>query len=233
MKTLFTFLVLIGLSTTWVVAQETSTINKIGSFNQVEFDGGAFEVFLKQGDQASLTIETENMDADEIRTEIKGNTLRVEMKNKNVNLRDSQKIVVYLVYKELRRIESSGASNFKTQSVLAGDTFTMEISGAVNTDMELDVNTLDIDLSGAGSLNMRGRAKVQRVNMSGAGSYQAYELLSEVTNIEMSGAGSAKVYASKELTANASGVGSIRYKGNPKVVNKSSAGFLSSVKPAE
>jgi hypothetical protein len=69
--------------------------------------------------------------------------------------------------------------------------------------------------------------------MSGAGNYNGFELKSEKAKVDMSGVGNVRVYVTKELNASASGVGSVRYKGNPESITKNSSSFLGSIKPGD
>jgi hypothetical protein len=226
-------LVLIGIASMLpqlIYAQETE-VRKVSSFTSVEMSG-PFDVYLKKGSKADVSIESQNIDPEDIITEIRGNTLYIGMKDKQYNSRDNKKSKVYITYTQLRSLSSSGAGNIRTETPLEGDAFTLDMSGAGNVRIDVNVNRLKVSMSGAGSIDIQGTATTQHVDMSGAGSYNGYDLISETAVVDMSGVGSAKVHASKRLEANASGVGSVRYKGNPKEVKKSSNGFLGSVKPA-
>lgn len=214
-------------------AQENNEIRKIGSFTRVSLSG-PFEVYLKKGDKPALTIETEDFAPEDIITEIRNNTLHIELKDKKFKYKNfDTKSVIYLTYTTLDRLDWSGAGNIKTESVLKGDKFELDISGAGNVNMDLDVKNLKVDMSGAGNIELKGNATSQTVQMSGAGNYNGFDLKSEKANVSMSGVGNVRVYATDELSADASGVGAIRYKGNPKNVTKNSSGFLGSVKSAD
>jgi hypothetical protein len=209
-------------------AQEQE-VRKIGSFNKISL-GGPFDLILKKGDKAALTIETDNIAPGDITTEIRGNTLHIDMKDKKYKLRDVDRSVIYLTYTQLDKIEWSGAGNIKTESVLEAENFELQISGAGNINMDLDVNSLVVNMSGAGNVEMKGKAYSQKVNMSGAGNYNGFELRSQEANVDMSGVGNVRVYVTEDLTASASGVGAVRYRGNPKKVTKNSSNFLGSIK---
>jgi hypothetical protein len=215
------------------IAQDNTVVRKIGSFEKVDLNG-PFEIHLKKGDQAALTIETEDFAPEDIITEVRNNTLFVELKDKKFKYKDiDHKSVIYLTYTQLKRLEWNGAGNIKTENVLESDKFELDISGAGNITMDLKVKTLTVDMSGAGNVELKGQAKTQTVQMSGAGNYNGFDLKSERANVELSGVGNVRVYTTEELTASASGVGAIRYKGNPKNVIKNSSGFLGSVKSAD
>lgn len=212
-------------------AQET-VVRKVSSFDEVELSG-AFNIYLKKGDKADITIEANDINQDDIITEMRGNKLYIGMKDQNFNFKDAEKTSIYLTYTQLKKLSNSGAGNITTENPITGDSFKLNISGAGNVTMEVQVNDLTVEMSGTGHVEVTGKAKSQWINMSGAGSYKGFDLISEDTYVAMSGVGIARVYASKRLNANASGVGSIRYKGNPEHIEKSSNGLLGSVKAAD
>lgn len=215
--------------TTLAQDKENTTIRKVGAFDQVNLSG-PFEIFLKKGDQAALTIETEEIAAEDIVTEIRNHTLYIDIKDRKFKYKDLKKSVIHLTYTKLNKIEWAGAGNIKTETTLEADKFELDISGAGNINMDLDVNTLVVDMSGAGNVELKGNARSQSVQMSGAGNYNGFDLKSEQAKVEMSGVGNIRVYVTGELTASASGIGAVRYRGNPKNVNKNSSGFLGSIK---
>jgi hypothetical protein len=220
------------LASSIAFAQETA-VRKMGSFNKLDL-GGHFDLRLKKGDKAEVTIETEDIGPDEIITQIRNNTLHISMKDDRKFRRgDLKRSVIYLTYTDLRSIQWDGAGNITTESELVADRFDLEISGAGNVKMDLQVQELQVDMSGAGNIELRGSAKRQDVQMSGAGNYNGFELKSERAKVDMSGVGNVRVYATKELHASASGVGAIRYKGNPENVVKNSSSFLGSIKPGD
>lgn len=213
-------------------AQETA-VRKMGSFNRLEL-GGHFDLRLKKGNKAEVTIETEDIGPDEIITEIKNNTLHIRMKDdRKWGKSDLKRSVIYLTYTDLRSIQWDGAGNITTESELVTDRFDLEISGAGNVKMDLKVEDLQVDMSGAGNIELRGSTRTQDVQMSGAGNYNGFELRSERARVDMSGVGNVRVFVTKELNASASGVGAVRYKGNPESIIKNSSSFLGSIKAGD
>jgi hypothetical protein len=213
-------------------AQETA-VRKMGSFNKLDL-GGHFDLRLKKGDKAEVIIETEDIGPDEIITEIRNNTLYISMKDdKKFRKGDLKKSVIYLTYTDLRSIQWQGAGNITTESELVADRFELDISGAGNVKMDLKVQNLQVDMSGAGNIELRGTTRNQDVQMSGAGNYNGFDLKSEKAKVDMSGVGNVRVFVTKELNASASGVGAVRYKGNPENVIKNSSSFLGSIKSGD
>ncbi|MCU0390140.1 MAG: DUF2807 domain-containing protein [Thermoflexibacter sp.] len=199
----------------------------IGEFDRIDVSGH-FDIYLRKGDKPSLKVEARRLDLDEIITKVNGSTLRIECTRRN--MRDGEKGIIYITFTNLKEIDASGAGNIIGESVISGERFEAEMSGAGNLEFEVDVQNLELELSGAGNIEVSGKAKDLEVSISGAGSFRGFKLKTEDAEIRMSGVGKAEVYASEFLDAETSGVGSIRYRGEPKKV-RAKAGFLGSVKP--
>jgi hypothetical protein len=210
-------------------AQEKET-RSLADFSEVSFEG-AYEILLKEGEETKIELEsTKKISTQEIATIVSNGKLRVKLKDEENKDWKNTKVRIVLYYKQLNNIENSGVLNLKTEKVLKTDKLSISISGVGNMDLELDVQKLNIDMSGAMNITLKGTATTQDFQLSGAGSVVAFDLIGEKVNVDMSGAGSAKVHATKSLSAAISGVGSVRYRGNPEKVSADS-GMLGKIKP--
>ncbi len=183
---------------------------------------GNYEVFLEKGNEPMVVINVDENLLEYIEVEAYQNILSISSTKK---IRSSDGIKVYITYRNINRILNSGASAIFTESPVVSEKLDITLSGAGMIEMELDVSILDIKLTGAGYIKLKGSANNQVVSMSGAGSLDAYELESDDCDISISGVGGAKVNVSGTLTASVSGVGGIRYRGNPAHVNRNVSGL--------
>ncbi|MHA7099229.1 head GIN domain-containing protein [Roseivirga pacifica] len=182
----------------------------------------AFVVEISVGNTESLEIEADDEYMDDIITEVRGGTLRIEMKDSRRNRRMKDSPRAYLTVKSLDRISASGAVHIKTFDILKANRFTVDLSGASVINLELDVEDFSFEASGACVVSIEGSAKEQRVKISGSTVYRAYDFETEVAVIGVSGASSASVYASDKLDVRASGASSIRYRGDAQVNSNTS-----------
>ena len=104
------------------------------------------------------------------------------------------------------------------------DRLNLQVSGAGDIRMEVDVPVVTADISGSGSVNLRGKTRDFSCDLSGAGHARCFDLLSENTTIDISGAGDAEVYASMKVDAEVSGAGTVKYKGDAATVNQKVSG---------
>lgn len=132
----------------------------------------------------------------------------------------------------LEKIQVIGETTIKIAGVLEGENLKFDVAGAVNFDGDLNVKRLDAEIAGAGNLKLRGKADYFKIECAGAGTIKAYELLADTVDIHVAGVCNAHVYARNSITAEVAGVGTIKYKGQPKNVVFDKAG-LGSLKPAD
>lgn len=202
-----------------IVKQERS----VGNFTGIKV-GGAFNVYLKQANSTKVVVEAEEDLHDDIRTEVKGGVLHIDMKwdwkwNKN-----HEKINIYINIDKMDYLDVSGAADLSAADPIRVDDLELECSGAGDIDLELSARSLDVTVSGAGDLRISGSTDRQKVRLSGAGDYKAGDLKSKYTYAKASGAGSVTVHASEEIEAFASGASSVKYYGNPEKERTSSSG---------
>jgi len=205
------------------------TINTVmlDYFDEIDLQG-AFNVKLTQGEAQQAVVETDENLQELVDVQVKGGTLFINT-TRDAMLRPT-KMELRITYPQLRRVTVGGACKISAEEEIASHDLVFDLSGAAEIDLSIMAGVLRTQLSGAGSIRFEGEALQHFVELSGASSLQAEKLITEVTEIELSGAGSAHVFASQLLKANLSGVGSIRYYGNPEQtqINKSGLGSIKS-----
>ncbi|MGE5351625.1 MAG: head GIN domain-containing protein [Acidobacteriota bacterium] len=187
-----------GVRGSGISREETRSLS---DFNAVDL-GGAYEVNITCGSTPGVTIDAESNILPLIKSEISGNTLHI-YNTKSIN--PKKKIKINITASNIDEVETSGASNITIENV--------------NNDR------IKLDASGAGKMYLSGKTGMLRLSLSGAVKVEARDLLADNANVEISGASKAEVYASKELRADISGVGSLDYYGNPKNVRRSVSGI--------
>jgi len=218
-------------------AQQTET-RKVSAFNKLEI-GGSFEAMLRQGNEPSVKITAENIDAKKILTETEGNTLRISLeKGPYHNIR----IKVEVTYKSLDAIDKSGSGNLICESELmsAGD-FNLSSSGSGNITINgkikaanqvsisrngsgnmklagLQAEGIHMNFSGSGNFDVNeGSAKTQTIRLDGSGNVGAYGLKTETCSATVSGSGDIEVSVSSSLDAQINGSGNIDYRGGAQI----------------
>jgi len=206
-----------------VVTREKS----LDSFSEIDASG-VFKIFLLEGENPHIRIETDENIHEYISYKVRNNTLELSMQSNQIYR--PTRLHAYITVNALEKIRMSGATSLEADHVIVSPEFSLHLSGAGDIDLEVETEKLTTHVSGAGSLKIKGYANMHDITLSGAASLKCVDLITQVTHIRLSGAGSANVYASEELNASISGVGSIRYAGEPQSKNISRSG-VGSIRP--
>jgi hypothetical protein len=199
-----------------VVKQE----RQISSFNSLEV-GGAFRVFLIQGDKEALTVEADENLLEVIKTSVAGNTLKISTTE---DINDSEALYIYLTITDLKEMEISGACKLTCENKIKLNDLDMECSGASDVELKLAANDLDLDFSGASQVNMFGSANEVSLDLSGASDLDAFEMEADKYSADVSGASNAKINVRSELSVDVSGAANLRYKGEPRLLQTDVSG---------
>lgn len=199
----------------------------VSNFNSIDASG-AYNIVLNEGTENKIKIEADENLIKLIKTEVKNNILKIYNDKPITN---PKKLNIIITYKNLIAIESSGACKITGNSAIKTEHFSINLSGTTDLNLKLAVVGLNTISSGAGSISISGSADTQNVELSGVSSYNASDLITNITTIDLSGAGSAEINAIKEINGELSGVGSIYYIGQPiKNISISGLGSISSIK---
>ncbi|MEM6632811.1 MAG: head GIN domain-containing protein [Bacteroidota bacterium] len=204
-------------------AQNTETRN-VGSFDGLHVSS-SFDVIVKKGNRESVRLEISGVDLNEIRTEVNGGTLKIYRKSKAKNWYKNSKGKIYVTYRELDEIHSSGSADVYCADPLKARSFEATTSGSGNMILEdLEADELMTRISGSSDLEIAGSVETQEVNISGSGDYDAMDLDCEEAHVRVSGSGNARITARESLKASVSGSGDISYRGSPDHVDTRTSG---------
>lgn len=218
----------------------------VSGFNEL-YIGSVFKVVIRPGSSEKVEIEAHENMHQYVICEVRNGKLNLRLQSDN-NYRDVGPLRAYVTYKQLEEIEMSGATELTGEGVLKANDFSLDLSGATEVDLELDVTTLNLDFSGASDANLKVQAQELKVDCSGASDIdiegtakEAWMDLSGATTfngelfkvaslkIEASGTSSVEIHVTDSIDADVSGISNVEYWGTPKSVNVSSSG-MSSIK---
>lgn len=189
----------------------------VGSFSKLDI-GGAFQVYLTQGDRESLTVEADESEIGDIISEVVSGKLKIYMKP---GWRGRyHEVSVYVTFRNLDDIDFSGAVEVTNTNQLKFKDLRMDVSGAAEIEMDFIADKFSAEFTGASEVEFRGKCMNGNIEISGASEFDAEGLEFQDLEIEISGAGEAKVFVTGNLNVDASGAASIRHKGGAKVSSK-------------
>jgi len=203
-----------------VVSKERKT----DSFTGIKVSSG-IDVYLKQGDNVTVTVEADENLHEYILTEVRGGVLNVYTE---YNIRDAERKRVYVTMKEINSVKTTSAGDVIGETPISTDRLELTASSAGDIKLETHAKDIDIDISSSGDISLSGETDMLKADLSSAGDLKAYDLKAREADVSVSSAGDADINVSERISARASSAGDINYKGDPKYVDahSSSAGGI-------
>jgi hypothetical protein len=189
---------------------------KVQPFTKIYLEGG-YKVILEQGSQPGLRIKTDEDNFEYIDVQSDAESLSLKIKKKHF---DFDELVLYITFTNLEKLEIEGGIRLETKGYVDLKDFYMHVSGGAVIEMNLKANKLKLIGEGGVKFEFDGIADELDATISGAGYLDAIDLKTKRTDCKIEGACAASVYATEVLNATISGVGKIRYKGDPQVFKK-------------
>lgn len=197
----------------------------VSGFTGVNASTG-IDVYLTEGEDFNVKVEADDNLLDIILTELEGSMLVI--KTDHVNIRNAKSKKVYVSLPGLKELKISSAGDCKGMTPFKCDELRLSISSAGDLNLEVEANRIDVDISSSGDATLAGTTGELNANLSSAGDLHAFDLIAEIVSVDVSSAGDARVYATEEISMNASSAGNVYYKGDAQVVHSrsSSAGHI-------
>lgn len=203
------------LFTANIQAQE-SVNRELPSFSKISVSDKIL-VRLARSASESVIIKTQGVPASSVQTEVKGNTLTIQVHGEPFT---KKKVMLTLNYVSIDAISVSGGAEVSTVNLFKADTLTVDLKSGGMLYLDADIDYLTGKITEGAILNAEGYATEQDIIVATYGTLSAFELESEKINIRSSSGGKAKVFVESELDAEVSSNGFISYKGNPSAVNR-------------
>ena len=197
---------------------------KLDKFEEVKMSGvGDVQIFQDEKKNGIVELTAPDNYIDLFKIESEGGKLTIGLKKGHINIHVKDlKIKVYT--SDLVKLTNSGASKIAMDSL---DTDKLEIinSGVGGLFIhKLIADEVTAKCSGVGSIDLEGQTVDADLTCSGVGSINAENLKAQNVNGIVSGVGGITCYAKERIDGKVSGVGSLRYGGNPKTKNTKRTG---------
>ncbi len=184
------------------------------SFHAIKISGG-IALYLSQYETESIAVSaSEDKYKNDIKTVVENGVLRIYYEGNNWAIGKNKKMKVYVSFKNLDRLQASGACDVHVAGNITVPDLSVSMSGASDFKGAVDVTNLSLDLSGASDAKISGTAASIKIESSGASDVKGYELTTENCTIRASGASDVNITVNKEMTVTASGASDVFYKGN-------------------
>ena len=180
--------------------------------------GGGINLFVEQGDEFSVEVESTRGDPDDVITEVDDG---------NLVIREARSIFrfgimhwfsshsVHVTLPDLESLSVSGGSDAIVDGVFTGEELDLSTSGGSGTTINVEMDTVDIAASGGSDIDIAGKAGSVTVRASGGSDVDALRFTADEANLTASGGSDIAITVVDRITATASGGSDITYSGNP------------------
>ncbi len=200
-----------------VVVDPNAAIRTVNaSFSAIRVSN-AIDIYLSQSDNEAVAVSaSEEKFREGIKTVVENGTLRIYYDGDKslFKISKNRKLKVYVSFKNLEKIEASGACDVWVVGAITVPSLNLVMSGASGFKGKVSLGSLNMNLSGASDARIDGTSTTVNIESSGASDVKAYDLITEICTAKASGASDISITVNKELNAHASGASDIYFKGS-------------------
>lgn len=144
--------------------EKQSEQRTIQAFTEVSVSHG-INLYLTQDKEISLRAEATPEFLALLKTEVKGNTLKIYLERKGKHFKDID-VDVHLSYVELNRLEGSGGADIETVNKMNSETLNVNLSSGSDLKMQLAGHSVQLRLSSGSDAEMVFEGKIADVQAS-------------------------------------------------------------------
>jgi hypothetical protein len=194
------------------IVSEERSVDDFGSV----YVRGSGTVFLTQGDEVSVVVETDDNLIRRVYTDVRGGTLELRYASGpfGTHLRPTQGYNYHITVVDLEDITIKGSAEVFADGIVA-EQLELEVTGSGQIDIEnITADEVRALITGSGEITLSGEADTQIVSVTGSGTFDGTDFEGKYVEASSKGSGTATVWATVELDASIEGKGDIRYYGD-------------------
>ena len=195
----------------------TKSLN-LNEFNSIDFNG-LKNIYISQGEVQEVKVVGQQNIIDNLRTKIINETCVFEFEKGNYK---NYECTIYVTIPNLKKVNLSGVGDVFIKSFKNQKTIDLTLYGVgdINFETFFNLEKLSVDLNGVGDVvctKFDGILPDLSVKLRGTGDFKGFKMKTNKTTINHSGVGDCELNVTQELIGNLSGVGDIKYSGEPKL----------------
>ena len=201
----------------------TTVEHEVGSFDELRLKG-IFNVFLHHGSSESVKVVADENLHRYVDIENDGGILEIDNKPR-INIGKKNKMEIHITFSNVKKMKLGGVGNIQTGNALKMDKLDLIISSVGNVELELECNDLFAEMNSVGNVSLSGKIKNVEIDNRSVGRLGAYDLEVDYLKLYARGVGGTEVYAAKEMSLDASGIGNVHYRGDAVITHLKTSGL--------
>lgn len=210
---------------TAVLADDMQEMRDVSAFTKIK-NKGPFEVYVTIGGEQSVKITADSDVMDKIETEVRGETLTIEIEAERGWWRNNRvgTMRVDITVPSLEAASVNGSGDLEITGFNGGD-FDANVNGSGNISlMNAVVGDLSIDVKGSGDVTASGTCDELDVEVKGSGDVSARDMQCASGDVGIMGSGDVDVHLNDSIDVAIMGSGDVNVWGNPGQVKSRTMG---------
>lgn len=176
-------------------------------FDRLELSS-SFQAIVTQADSFSIEIVADReRDINDLDIDMSGSTVSFEFEDNFINRRE--RVVAYITMPVVKDLDLSGASKIKLLNYESNGDMEVDISGASQAAIDVEINKLRLDATGASRVQLVGSVNKLDLSISGASSANTEKCVIDEADVEANGASRVKLGKVEKLDSDTSGASRI------------------------
>ncbi len=176
-------------------------------FDRIEI-GGAYAIEIRQGNEFSVAADGQRDDVEDLDVSVRNGNLVVKRDdNYNFFNNRNKRIGLVITMPTIKGLDLSGAKKTRISGFRNLDNLSVDLSGATNSEIEINTDRLELEATGASKVVLKGRARTADISLSGACRLTATDMAIDEAEVNAMGASRAdlgKVRSLRKSTFGAS-----------------------------
>ena len=157
--------------------------------------------------------------------DIKVENNKLIIKTKDNSSISPSRFKVYTNSNNLGKIKLAGSGEVHLKGEVNSKDLKIELAGSGDIVADsLYCDRFDMSIAGSGTARLRGASNNSSFSVAGSGDIKGYNFSVDKLSTSIAGSGDVQITVGSSLTASIAGSGSLRYQGNPEVVDTKVAG---------
>lgn len=198
------------------VGKNESRAYPLRDFSAIEVSGAIHVEFVQSNNQSYRVkaVGSHSM-LPKLQMEVRNHVLIIKQKSDPGFHSGNHHLTVYVQSPNLQSVKASGACDVLIRSLNAS-AVRLEACGSSDVTVnQLTANNLEVRLQGSSDARLAGKVSKAVYTSSGSSDVRAYDLKAEEVSATCSGSSDVYCFATRSVSAKASGSSDIRIKGNP------------------
>lgn len=217
-------IVLLIVLTAFVLSNKAQTVTdnrKLSYFNEISLRVSA-DLFIEQGEDARISIETDEKTLEKLIVEVVNNKLviRFSIGDRLFSNFEAGDMKLKLIAPKIDMLSIQGSGSIIADKPITTDILDLNIAGSGDIKLaDVRCDRLEASINGSGDIVVSGQDKIKEteISINGSGNYKGYQLISDYGSVKIAGSGDCDVHVTEHLEVKILGSGDVTYKGDAAV----------------